>query len=64
MNNYDFIEIGGMVWWDDPADETSGIYEVVDIHCPEDEGIEDDTVILIASDYSEAEVFARELSQA
>ena len=37
---------------------SDGVYQVVDV--PEE--IEEDSIILIASDYSEAEVFAAELS--
>ena len=36
---------------------SDGVYQVVDV--PEE--IEEDSIILIASDYSEAEVFAAEL---
>lgn len=59
MNNYDFIKIGNKVFWHDPDGGLSdGVYQVVDV--PEE--IEEDSIILIASDYSEAEVFAAELS--
>lgn len=64
LNRFDFIGVGEMVWWNDPLNETSGVYEVVDIKCGEDEDVEEDTVVTIASDYSEAEVFARELDRA
>nr|WP_239449003.1 hypothetical protein [Mediterranea sp. An20] len=59
MSNYDFIKIGNKVFWHDPDGGLSdGVYQVVDV--PEE--IEEDSIILIASDYSEAEVFAAELS--
>ena len=59
MSNYDFIKAGSKVFWHDPDGGLSdGVYQVVDV--PEE--IEEDSIILIASDYSEAEVFAAELS--
>lgn len=59
MNDYDFIKEGAMVFWHDPdCGLSDGVYEV--ISAPEE--IEDDSIILIASDYSEAEVFPTELS--
>lgn len=59
MSNYDFIKAGSTVFWHDPDGGLSdGVYQVVDV--PEE--IEEDSIILIASDYSEAEVFAAELS--
>ena len=61
MSNYDFIKAGSKVFWHDPDGGLSdGVYQVVDV--PEE--IEEDSIILIASDYSEAEVFAAELSPA
>ena len=58
MCNY-FIKTGNKVFWHDPDGGLSdGVYQVVDV--PEE--IEEDSIILIASDYSEAEVFAAELS--
>ena len=59
MSNYDFIKAGSKVFWHDPDGGLSdGVYQVVDV--PEE--IEEDSIILIALDYSEAEVFAAELS--
>lgn len=59
MCNYDFIKAGSKVFWHDPDGGLSdGVYQVVDV--PEE--IEEDSIILIASDYSEAEVFPAELS--
>lgn len=54
---YDFIKKGNVVYWHDPEGVSDGEYEV--ISAPEE--IEEDSVILIASDYSEAEVFPDEL---
>lgn len=59
-NKYAFIKVGKTVYWHDPEDITNGMYEVVSV--PDE--IEDDSIILIASDYSEAEVFPTELSPA
>jgi len=59
MSDYDFIRIGNKVFWHDPEGGLSDdVYQVVDV--PEE--IEEDSIILIASDYSEAEVFPAELS--
>lgn len=59
MGKYDFIKNGATVHWHDSDGGLSdGEYEV--ISAPE--GIEEDSIILIASDYSEAEVFPAELS--
>lgn len=60
MNKYDFIRKGSYVYWHDPDGFSDGEYEVISV--PEE--IEDDSIILIASDYSEAEVFPTELSPA
>lgn len=59
---------GQQVWWNDPADETSGEYKVLD---PKDEYNSDtaeedivdfdDRIILIGNGVSEAEVYAEEL---
>ena len=54
MGKYDFIKKGATVYWHDP----DGEYEI--ISAPEE--IEEDSIILIASDCSEAEVFPTELS--
>ena len=59
MSDYDFIRIGNKVFWHDPdGGGSDGVYQVLCV--PEE--IEEDSIILIASDYSEAEVFAAELS--
>lgn len=59
---------GQKVWWNDPANETSGEYEVLD---PKDEynadtteediADFDDRIILIGDGTSEVEVYAAEL---
>ncbi len=59
---------GQRVWWNDPADETSGEYKVLD---PRDEYNSDiteedivdfdDRIILVGNGVSEAEVYAEEL---
>lgn len=56
--NYDFIKVGVTVYWRDPEGISNGEYKVISV--PEE--IEDDSIIIIASDFSEAEVFASELS--
>lgn len=59
MSKYDFIKNGNTLYWNDPDNgKSSGAYKVV--FAPEE--IDDDSIILIASDYSEAEVFPSELS--
>ena len=56
---YDFIKQGNLLYWHDPDNGLSdGAYQV--ISAPEK--VEDDSVILIASGSSEAEVSASELS--
>ncbi|MCD7940606.1 MAG: hypothetical protein LUH50_11430 [Bacteroides intestinalis] len=61
MNKYDFIKTGNKVYWHAPDGCFSdGIYEV--ISAPQT--IEDDSIILIAIDYSEAEVLPVELAPA
>lgn len=59
---------GQLVFWNDPADETSGKYKVLDPYAERNEDVTeediaefDDRVILIGSGYSEAEVYAQEL---
>ena len=59
MSKYDFIKQGNLLYWHDPDNGLSdGAYRVV--FAPEE--IEDDSIILIATDASEAEVWASELS--
>lgn len=60
MNEYDFIKVGNTVFWHDPEGYSDGEYEV--ISAPEEEEMDDDSIILIANDCSEAEVFPTELS--
>ena len=59
MNKYDFIKNGNLLYWNDPDNgKSSGDYKV--IFAPEK--VYENSIILIASDYSEAEVSASELS--
>ena len=59
MSKYDFIKQGNLLYWHDPDNGLSdGAYRVVS--APEE--IEDDSIILIATKHSEAEVWASELS--
>lgn len=57
MNKYGFIKKGNIVYWRDPEGVSDGEYKV--ISAPEE--IEDDSIIFIASNFSEAEVFPTEL---
>ncbi len=60
MGKYDFIKNGNFLYWNDPDNGNSnGVYRVVSAP----ENIEDDSIVLIANDYSEAEVFPTELSE-
>lgn len=59
---------GQKVWWNDPANETSGEYKVLDSKdqynadtTEEDIADIDDRIILIGDGTSEAEVYAAEL---
>ena len=55
---------GKEVWWSDPENKTSGAYKVLEIkRNPDDpdEGLYDDTIVLISNGVSEAEVEAWEL---
>ncbi len=59
MGKYDFIKNGNLLYWNDPDNgESDGAYKV--ISAPEK--VDSDSIILIASGTSEAEVFASELS--
>lgn len=60
MNEYDFIKVGNAVFWHDPEGYSDGEYEI--ISAPGGEEMDDDSIILIANDCSEAEVFPTELS--
>ncbi len=58
---FDFVKVGSTVYWDDPDNKhSSGYYEVVKIN-DDGEPWELDTIILIANEYSEAEVTLSEL---
>ena len=61
MKDYSFIMKGASVRWNDPAGQTSGIYQVYGIRSEED--ITADDIILIGNGYSEAEVYAHELDE-
>lgn len=59
---------GQRVWWNDPADETSGEYKVLDpkdeynYDITEEDIVDfDDRIILVGNGVSEAEVYAEEL---
>lgn len=52
---------GKEVWWSDPAEQSSGVYTVEEIKTELDDGLYDDTIILISNGTSEAEVEAWEL---
>ena len=58
MGKYDFIKIGNLLYWHDSDNGISdGAYRVVSAP----EKIEEDSIILIATDDSEAEVYSAEL---
>lgn len=59
MDRFGFIKNGNLLYWNDPDNGiSSGDYKV--ISAPEE--VYEDSLILIASDHSEAEVLASELS--
>lgn len=59
MSKFDFIKAGNLLYWNDPDNGiSSGDYKVISV--PEE--VYEDSIILIASDHSEAEVLASELS--
>ena len=47
-----FIKVGATVCWHDPEGISEGEYKVVSVP----DNLEDDSVVLITSDFSEAEV--------
>lgn len=68
---YRFIKPGTKVWWNDPAGETSGVYEVFGVPFEFDDHGEliepdsfslDESIILIGTEYSEVEVTPNELT--
>lgn len=68
---YQFAHNGAKVWWNDPAGETCGVYEIFDSPLTFDEHgeltseLDDlflDTIIKISTGYSEAEVPLHELT--
>ncbi|MBJ2190650.1 MAG: hypothetical protein JFT10_07355 [Muribaculaceae bacterium] len=63
-DNTNSLFTGQDVWWSDPENKTSGAYIVLEIkRNPDDpdEGLYDDTIVLISNGVSEAEVEAWEL---
>lgn len=59
MSRFDFIKNGNLLYWNDPDNgKSTGDYKV--ISTPKE--VYEDSIILIASDYSEAEVLASELT--
>ena len=59
MSRFDFIKNYNLLYWNDPDNgKSTGDYIV--ISAPEE--VYEDSIILIASDYSEAEVLASELT--
>lgn len=63
-DNTNSLFTGQDVWWSDPENKNSGAYKVLDIkRNPDDpdEGLYDDTIVLISNGVSEAEVEAWEL---
>lgn len=59
MGKYDYIKNGNLLYWNDPDNgKSNGEYKV--ISAPEE--VDSDSIILISSGVSEAEVFASELS--
>lgn len=59
-----WLKEGGDCYWKDPADETSGIYRILEIrYDPNDynDSLANDTIILIGNGYSEAEVTLSEI---
>lgn len=57
MNRYYFIKKGNTVYWRDPEGISDGEYTVISVP----DKIEDESIILIASESSEAEVLPTEL---
>lgn len=63
-DNTNSLFTGQDVWWSDPENKNSGAYKVLDIkRNPDDpdEGLYDDTIVLISNGVSETEVEAWEL---
>lgn len=67
MSNIDIhkLSIGAKVYWHDPSEKTSGIYEILIMPnigaLTREESEYDDLILLIGNGYSEVEVFIREL---
>lgn len=59
-----WLKVGNKCYWRDPAEETSGIYEIAEIRYDEDDlddSLSNDTIILLTNGYSEAEVTLNEI---
>ena len=59
-----WLKEGNQCYWRDPADETSGIWEILEIRYDkndEDDALTNDTIILLGNGYSEAEVTLNEI---
>lgn len=59
-----WLKEGNKCYWKDPANETSGIYRILEIRYDPndlDDSLSDDTIILIGNGYSEAEVTLNEI---
>jgi hypothetical protein len=52
------FKVGQRVYWNDPAEETSGVYVLTEIISDD---IDNATIVRITNEYSEAEVFTHEL---
>ena len=59
-----WLKVGNKCFWLDPARETSGIYEIAEIRYDKndwEDSLTFDTIVLLTSEYGEAEVFLREI---
>lgn len=59
-----WLKEGNECYWKDPAEETSGIYEIAEIRYDEDDlddSLSNDTIILLTNGNSEAEVTLNEI---
>lgn len=58
---YDFVKVGNKVYWIDPEGISSDYYDVVEIKDGNNKWCSD-TIVVIANEFSEAEVFLKELA--
>lgn len=59
-----WLKVGNKCYWRDPAEETSGIYEITEIRYDENDlndSLTNDTIILLTNGHSEAEVTLNEI---